>query len=116
MSGYERLVGTWRLVSLKYEMEDTGEILEPWGPDPQGWLVLTPGRRLIALGTAADRSPPTTDAEAAAQLRSMVSYSGRTRMEGQVRFVTEVDAAWNPSWIGTQQARNFTIEGDILSV
>lgn len=116
MSGYERLIGTWRLLSLKYEMEDTGEIVEPWGPHPTGWLVLTPEGRLITLGAAADRPIPTTDAEAAAQWRNMVSYSGRTRMDGDARFVTEVDTAWHPSWIGTQQARNFVLDGDRLSV
>ena len=116
MSEYERLIGTWRLLSLKYQMEDTGEVIEPWGSHPQGWLVLTPEGRLIALGMAADRLVPITDSEAAAQWRSMICYTGRTRMEGNDRFVTDVDAAWNPGWVGAQQARNFELDGDKLSV
>ena len=112
----ERLVGSWRLLSLRMELEDTGEITEPWGTQPQGWLVLTPDGRLITVTTAGDRLPPTTDAEAAAQLDSMVCYSGKARMDGNARFVTAVDVAWHSSWLGTQQARNFTLEGEVLSI
>jgi Lipocalin-like domain len=112
----ERLVGSWRLLSLRMELEDTGEITEPWGTQPQGWLVLTPEGRLITVTTAGHRLLPTTDAEAAAQLLSMVCYSGKTRMDGNGRFVTEVDVAWHPAWLGTKQARNFTLEGEILSI
>ena len=65
---------------------------------------------------AGNRLPPTTDAEAAALLGSMACYSGKTRMDGSGRFITEVDVAWHPSWLATQQARNFTFEGDVLSI
>jgi hypothetical protein len=112
----ERLVGSWRLLSLQMEMEDTGEIAEPWGTRPQGRLVVTPEGRLITVTTAGDRLPPETDAEASPLLGSMVCYSGKTRMDGNARFVTEVDVAWHPSWLGTQQARNFTLEVDVLYV
>jgi len=37
-------------------------------------------------------------------------------MDGNARFVTAVDVAWHPSWLGTQQARNFALEGDVLYV
>jgi Lipocalin-like domain len=112
----ERLIGSWRLLSLRMEMQDTGEITEPWGAEPQGRLVVTPEGRMITVTTASDRLPPTTDAEAGALLSRMVCYSGKTRMDGTGRFVTEVDVAWHPSWLGTQQARNFTLEGDLLSI
>jgi Lipocalin-like domain len=112
----ERLVGSWRLLSLRMEMEDTGEITEPWGTQPQGRLVITPEGRMITVTTAGDRLPPASDGEGAALLGSMVCYSGSTRMDGNARFVTEVDVAWHPSWLGTQQARNFTLEGDVLSI
>jgi hypothetical protein len=112
----DRLVGSWRLTSLRIEFEDTGEIIEPWGTEPLGWLVLTPEGRLITVATAARRLAPTTDPEAAALLASMVSYSGRTRLDGQARFVTDVDVAWHPSWLGTRQARSFALDGDALSV
>jgi hypothetical protein len=112
----ERLVGAWRLLSLRMDDEDTGEITEPWGTQPQGQLVLTPEGRLITVTTAGGRLPPTTDAEAASLFGSMVCYSGKTRMDGHARFLTEVDVAWHPSWLGTQQARSFTLDGGSLSI
>ena len=112
----ERLVGSWRLLSLRMEDKGTGEFSEPWGDNPQGRLVFTPDGRLITVATSGSRVPPTSDAEAAALLGNMVCYSGQTRMDGNSRFVTEVDVAWHPSWLGTQQGRNFTLEGEFLSV
>jgi hypothetical protein len=112
----ERLVGSWRMLLLRMKMEDTGEVTEPWGTQPQGRLVLTPTGQLITVTTAGNRLSPATDAEAAVLLANMVCYSGRTRMDGNARFITEVDVAWHPSWLGTQQARNFTLEGDALSI
>ncbi len=81
------------------------------GGQPQGSLVVTPEGRLITVTTAPDRIAPATDADAAALLVNMVCYSGRVRVEGPGRFVTDVDVAWHPSWLGTEQARNFSISG-----
>lgn len=116
VSAYERLVGTWRMLSVRIEMKDTGGVLEAWGSHPTAWLILTPEGRLMTVGTPSARTPPTTDAETAALFNNMVCYSGRTRMDGDNRFITQVDVAWSPSWVGSQQARTFTLEGDILSV
>lgn len=112
----ERLIGTWRLLSLQMEMQDTGALMEPWGARPHGSLVVTPDGRLITVTTASDRVPPETDADATALLAKMVCYSGKTRMDGPGRWVTEVDVAWHPGWYQTEQPRNFTIDGDTLLV
>jgi hypothetical protein len=37
------------------------------------------------------------------------------RIEGD-KWVTKVDVAWNPKWLGTEQTRSFTIDADILEV
>ena len=113
MSMDERLIGTWRLLTVQVEMQDTDEVREEGG---QGSLVVTPEGRLITVTTAPDRIAPSTDADAAALLVNMVCYSGRVRLDGPGRFVTHVDMAWHPSWLGTEQSRNFSISGDILSV
>ena len=113
---FERLIGTWRLLSFQMQIEDTGEITEPWGRQPKGWLVLTPKGRLITVITAGGLSAPTTDKDATSLLHSMTCYSGKTRMEGKTRFMTDVDVAWVPAWLGTQQGRSFDLNGEILSV
>jgi hypothetical protein len=41
------LLGTWRLESLRLRMEDTGEVVEPFGPDPRGSIIFTPDGRMM---------------------------------------------------------------------
>jgi hypothetical protein len=57
----------------------------------------------------------TTDAAPGELLRSMIAYSGRYRLQGDDCFITTVDNAWQPAWIGTEQARFFKTDGEILS-
>ena len=41
----------------------------------------------------------------------MGAYSGTYRVEGD-RFITAVDVAWNLIWEGTEQVRQYRLEGD----
>jgi hypothetical protein len=61
------------------------------------------------------RKPGTTVQERADLLDNMVAYTGKYRLEGD-KWITVVDAAWNPEWVGTEQTRFFKIEGDRLEV
>ena len=61
-----------------------------------------------------------TEAHASAEERSsllsnMIAYTGLYRLEGD-RWITQVDVAWNPEWVGTEQTRFFSIDGDLLTV
>jgi hypothetical protein len=42
--GSGRLIGTWRLISIQFELADTGERFDLYGPHPLGFLILY-GRR-----------------------------------------------------------------------
>lgn len=64
---------------------------------------------------AKDRSSSKSGAGDAALFRNMMACSGPLRVEGGDQFVTAVDVAWNPDWVGTEQVRTFSIEGDTLS-
>lgn len=112
----EALHGVWRLTSFKFQVigEDAAP-REPFGPNPKGWLILMPEGRMMAVITASDRKPPTNDAESAALLKSMIAYTGRYTVEGD-RFVTKVDAAWNEVYMGHDQVRLFTVDGDTLTI
>ncbi len=110
------LFGTWTLRSLVTETLGTGERSESLGADPRGVLILNPDGRMAALLTPRDRAMPVTDAERAAALLSMCCYSGRYRLEPPNRFVTTVDVAWLPSWVGTEQVRTYALDGDRLDV
>ena len=46
----------------------------------------------------------------------MMAYSGRYRLRVDGCFITIVDSAWYPAWIGTEQTNFFTLDGDTLSI
>jgi hypothetical protein len=111
----EALIGTWKLVSAIMEDVETGERKLAWGEKPNGIVVLTPTGRWIVVQTAEGRKPPLTDEERGSAFRSMLAYSGRYRTEG-CQIIITVDIAWDEGWIGTEQVRNFRIEGDRLHI
>ncbi len=45
----------------------------------------------------------------------MLAYSGPYRIEGD-KFVTSVDVAWHPSWVGTEQVRHIRFVDDTLEI
>ena|SRR5262249_2265061 len=111
----EKMIGTWKLVSQEVEIQATGEKAPALGQSPVGYAILTADGRLMTVITADGRKPPTTVQERADLLNSMVAYTGKYRLEGD-KWITTVDAAWNPEWVGTEQTRFFKIEGDRLEV
>jgi len=82
------------VLSFQIEFEDSDERQVPYGKKPLGQ----------------------TDATAQGLFDSMMAYSGRYRMQGDDCFVTTVDSAWQPAWLGTDQVRFFNINGEMLSV
>jgi len=108
------LLGSWRLVSFQMTYEGSAPSNQ-YGEHPKGRLILGPDGRMAAVIVAGGRRFGPSDAERAALHRSMLAYTGRYRVEGN-RFVTAVDASWNQSWDGTEQARDYRIEGDRLLI
>jgi hypothetical protein len=97
------LVGAWKLVSAEFELAGGEKAGDVFGPQPRGWLLLTADGRLMAILGASDAG-------------ELMSYTGAWRLEGEGRFVTRVDMAWRADWVGTDQGRNFRIEGDELFI
>lgn len=110
-----RVTGFWKLVSYVVEVQATGQIEPVMGANPTGYVNFSPEGRVMFILTGDDRKPAKTAEERGALLSTMVAYTGLYRIEGD-RWITKVDVAWNPEWVGTEQARNFKIEGDRLSV
>jgi hypothetical protein len=109
----ERIVGTWKLVSVTYEDAQTKERAPVLGERPNGYQIATPKGRWLALVTAEGRPVPKTDEERARALRTMISYTGRFRLEDG-KVVTKVEAAWNEAWVGTEQVRAYRFDGKLL--
>jgi hypothetical protein len=99
------LVGAWKL--------QTGEIIDMFGPEPQGWVLITDSGRVAALLTTSGRA----DSDRPETLfRTMMAYTGAVRVAepGVVTFL--VDQAWQPGWVGTEQIRHYMLEGDRLKI
>ena len=109
------LVGTWKLASCFMEDVETGQRSEPWGERPNGFLVLTADRRWVVIQTGTDRPPPHSEADRAAAFQTMLAYSGRYRVDGD-RLLIDVDIAWDESWTGSQQVRQYRLDGDALHI
>ena len=112
----EDLFGTWKLISHQFAMTDTDERRDMFGADPRGTLVITSDQRMMALITSNDRQPSDSQVGDAALFKSMLAYSGPVRIEGDDQFITTVEVSWQPGWVGSEQARTFSLNGDILSI
>jgi hypothetical protein len=108
------LVGVWKLESFSLQVlgEQPTEI---FGQHPIGYLILTVEGRMMTIITRADRKPAATVDERAALLDSMVSYTGRYRVEHN-RIIIRPDVAWNEIYSGTEQIRYYTLNGNKLSI
>lgn len=101
------IVGYWRLVEVRgFDTEGHPVAEHRYGPEPTGILHVTGTRMQAALGDGRAMLPPGTT-------RFWIAYAGPCRFDGQ-RFVTQVEAASDPSWIGSEQPRAVRAEGDRL--
>jgi len=110
-----KMLGVWRLVSYDLEFQDTGERRPFFGKKPVGYIIFTPEGRMMAYLEAETRKAPQTPEEQAAAYRTLQAYSGKYRLEGD-KWITKVDAAWNVSWVGTDQERFYKFDGKQLHV
>ena len=109
------VTGVWLLRAFQVENMDTGDVSEPFGPDPRGTMMFHDGR-VVALLTPGRRAAPSTDADRARAFQQLVACSGPYRLEPPDQFVIEVDIAWFEPWIGTEQVRTYTIDGDRMEI
>jgi len=85
------------------------------GRNPNGYAIFTPEGRAMFVISGEGRRPAKTDEERAGLLNSLIAYTGTYRIEGD-KWITKVEVAWNPEWVGTEQARSFNVDGDRLRV
>ena len=111
----DKIIGTWKLVSVVYEDQQTKERSPVLGEHPRGRQIATADGRWLALVTGNNRPIPKTDEERAQALRTMIAYTGRYRIEDG-KVITKVEAAWNEAWVGGEQVRFIRFEGDRLFI
>jgi len=115
------LVGSWRLMS--FEMRDTnGNISYPWGKDTQGYLMYNAdGYMSVTVMSSnrlkfssADVKGGTTEEKVAAA-DTYVSYCGTYEIQ-QNTVIHHIELSFFPNWIGVDQKRMLSLEGDHLSL
>jgi hypothetical protein len=115
----ERLFGSYQLLTFR-DIADDGEVREPLGPAPIGFIIYSPERRMSCVLMAADRPNFSegdilagSDEERIAAFASASAYAGRWHIEDGM-VVHHLEAATFPNWVGTEQRRPFAFEGDEL--
>ena len=109
------VVGTWRLTAYEVEVQATGEKAPVMGQHPTGYVTFMPTGRVFFVLTGDGRKAAKTDQERAELLSTLVAYSGTYRVEDD-KWITHVEVAWNPEWVGTEQSRSFKVDGSKLQV
>jgi hypothetical protein len=112
-------LGTWKLVSLTVEYQDSGQKTQPYGAHPSGYLSYAADCRMSAIIVSEVRRPPAADvatvAEQAELYAGLVAYAGTYTVDGD-KVTHHVDISWNQAWTGTSQVRQFRIDGDRLHI
>lgn len=115
------LVGAWTLERWETRYDD-GRVIHPMGEDARGYLLYTADGHMAAFLMRAERphfatgeALTATDAEKVAAWNSFYSYAGRYEVIGD-RVIHHVEASMYPNWVGIDQERTLTIEGDRLTL
>ncbi len=120
-SAREHLVGTWRLISAEDVDPNTGKwVPYTFGNPPSGYFIYdATGHASIQIMT----TPPVTIAspdnptanEALAIFNAYIAYYGTYTVD-DVNITVQVEGAWDPSQVGTNQARPYELCGDTLII
>ncbi len=113
--GNATVQGVWKLVTYEVEVQTTGQKEPVMGEHPTGYVIFTPEERVWFVLTGEGRKPAKTIEDRAELLNTLVAYTGTYRAEGD-KWITKVEVAWNPEWVGTEQTRFFKVESDRLQV
>ncbi|HEX4798112.1 MAG TPA: lipocalin-like domain-containing protein [Burkholderiales bacterium] len=108
----ESLVGTYKLVSIKAEID--GKLRDDRTRPPHGYLIITP-KYYAVFYTRQDRKFGSSDAEKAALWDSLTAFTGTYRIDGK-KIVISPEVSYNEIFNGTQQTRDLEVHGRHLSL
>jgi hypothetical protein len=108
------LVGAWRLTASYFVDQQTGQRCDGFDADVFGSALFDRTGRMTVLITSGARTKADTDSDRAGLFTSMVAYTGKWTIDDE-KLITQVDGAWDPTWIGTEQVRYHAFDGQTLS-
>lgn len=112
----EQLRGTWRLERWE-AIDEAGEVDEPYGPDPLGYVVYTTDGLMITTvsqrGRGASEAVAETDptTPSSGSTSSFVAYSGPFHLDGG-DVIHTVEMSTIAAWVGTEQRRHVELSDD----
>ena len=114
------LVGAWTLVSSV--VEQGGNRIEPFGPNPKGRLIFEANGRYAAMiarpglpKLATDNRTTATPEEAKAIVAGSIAHFGSYAVNEADKTITfRIETSTHPNWDATEQKRTYTISGDEL--
>jgi hypothetical protein len=114
-------VGTWRLVSFELRKAD-GEVSYPFGQDAVGYIMYSQDGYMSVAFMPANRPRFAvgdimggTMEEKAAAAETYVSYCGKYEIQ-EDKVVHHIEVSFFPNWIGVDQERFYSLDGDRLSL
>ena len=115
------VLGTWKLLSWVSEDSESGKISNVFGERPNGHLIYTAGGRMIVNLSADGRKPLSGDRfstpadERAQAFSTGIAYSGTYDITPE-GIMHHVEVATFQNWVGTEQFRYVTVDGDTMNV
>ena len=117
----KQIAGTWKLISA----EDRKSPNDPWVPytfgnPPSGYFIYdATGHASIQIMTTPPQKIATPDsptpAEALAIFNNYIAYYGTYTIDA-TNLTVQVEGAWDPSQVGTAQARPYKLSGNKLII
>ncbi|MGB6481113.1 MAG: lipocalin-like domain-containing protein, partial [Candidatus Sulfotelmatobacter sp.] len=114
----ERIVGTWKLVSMEETMKDgTSRPFPSFGPHAKGFLMYQPEGYMCAEIVNPDRpnwvdpAHPTPE-EKLATADGTFAYCGRYEIDVKQQWIVHLpEVATDPGYMGSRQIRPYHFEG-----
>lgn len=118
VNDYDKLVGTWKLVSASAVARSGERDEAPFGLSPTGFLTYTEDGRVAAMISHDGRKPLAAGAKSQALLeeqaeafKTFLAYAGRYRLSGD-KVIHSVEVSSMQSYVNTELVRRVSFQGD----
>ena len=117
-----KLVGTWKLVSVSSSTVRGEKTTSGFGEHPTGFITYTREGRMSAIIANGGRKPLSVNSrvtarpdERAEAYATFLAYAGRYTFKGD-KVVHHVEVASIQNWVGTDLTRSVTLQGNRVAL
>lgn len=115
-----QVAGTWKLMTAEDQQPDGSWKPGTFGTPPSGYFIYNPNGyasvQIMTVPPVAISAPDSpTPAEALEIFNNYIAYYGTWTVDADTLTV-QVEGAWDPSQVGTAQARPYSVDGDTLTI